>query len=194
MKSYDVFSRSYLQRARARLDEKTTEALFYAAFELRCGIEVRMQEYLEAQEHLSKSQKRGWQIAKLGRKIEQAFRLGDRIIQITFIDPKTNNVVYSLIYTPVTSALQRDAEKLGNYMHALSESPTGEKLIAMRAFLERVYIQLELANKGKLLGRPLVKSDGRWQLYIEDESVTAEINKLDPNTRLSAKFLDELPS
>lgn len=194
MKQYDVLSRSYLQRARERLDEKTTEGLFYAAFELRCGVEVRMVEYLEAQEHLPKRKKKGWQIEKLGRNIQRAFRLGDRIIQLMFVDPKKGNIVYSLFYTPVTSTLQREAKKLGEYMHGLAESPTREKLITIRGFLERVYTHLKVANTGTLLGRPLVKPNGRWQLYVEDESILAEINKLDPKTTIRAKFLDELPS
>ena len=54
---YRIHSRDYLQRARKRLDSGTPDALFHAAFELRCGIEARMQQYLEAQEHISESLK-----------------------------------------------------------------------------------------------------------------------------------------
>jgi hypothetical protein len=52
---YGIHSRSYLKRARQRLDEGYPESLFYAAFELRCGVESRMKEYLDAQDHISES-------------------------------------------------------------------------------------------------------------------------------------------
>lgn len=36
--------------------------LFYAAFELRCGVEARLQQYLETWEHVSKSQRRAGEL------------------------------------------------------------------------------------------------------------------------------------
>ena len=59
--SYGMTARHYLERARARLDENTSEGLFCAAFELRCGVESRMREYLRAQEAVSEGKKNGWQ-------------------------------------------------------------------------------------------------------------------------------------
>ena len=47
---YKITSRDYLSRARICLDEGSNRFLFYAAFELRCGIEARMREYLEVWE------------------------------------------------------------------------------------------------------------------------------------------------
>ena len=194
MKGYDVFSRSYLQRARNRLDENTTEALFYAAFELRCGIEVRMQEYLEAQEHLTASKRKGWQIPRLGRNLEQAFRLGDRVAQLTFTDPETRRPLQVLYYTPVTSTLQREAGQLDQYRHGLQESPSRERLTAIRVFLEQVYAHLKTANAGTVLGPPLVKPDGRIQLYVEEEGTATELYKLGSKVIMTVKYLDELSS
>ncbi|MGA2604321.1 MAG: hypothetical protein ABSG14_08845 [Verrucomicrobiia bacterium] len=194
MKGYDVFSRSCLQRARDRLDENTTEALFYAAFELRCGIEVRMQEYLEAQEHLAASKRKGWQIPKLGHNLEQAFRLGDRVAQLTFTDLETKRPLQILYYTPVTSTLQREAGQLDRYRHGLQESPSRERLTAIRVFLEQVYAHLKTANTGTVLGPPLVKPDGRIQLYVEEEGIATELYKLGSRVIMTVKYLDELPS
>jgi hypothetical protein len=73
---YRTSSRDYLLRAQERLRDGTREALFYAAFELRCGIEARMRQYLEVCDHISKKKKEGWKIADLGRGTEEAFRLG----------------------------------------------------------------------------------------------------------------------
>ena len=51
---YAIGSRDYLARARRRSSEGSAEALFYAALEVRSGVEARMQEYLEAQQHVSR--------------------------------------------------------------------------------------------------------------------------------------------
>ena len=66
-------SRDYAARARARLDEDSHASLFYAAFELRCGIEARLQEYLHAQRDVSKKAKKGWRPAVLGQQLERRF-------------------------------------------------------------------------------------------------------------------------
>jgi hypothetical protein len=49
MMPYGIHARDYLTRARLRLDEQSPAGLFYAAFELRCGIESRLRQYIEAQ-------------------------------------------------------------------------------------------------------------------------------------------------
>ncbi|MGI2856448.1 hypothetical protein ACRTDR_20040 [Shewanella algae] len=51
--SYGVSSKDYLSRAKELIAEDRIESLFYAAFEIRCGIEARMNEYLEVQKHIS---------------------------------------------------------------------------------------------------------------------------------------------
>jgi hypothetical protein len=79
--SYGISSRDYLQRAMTRIAEGSSEVLFYAAFELRCGIEARMQEYLHAWDHVSKKKRNGWRIAELGRNIERAFRARDTFVR-----------------------------------------------------------------------------------------------------------------
>ena len=45
---YGINAESYLSRARKQLDEGTQNGLFYSAFELRCGVETRLHEYLDA--------------------------------------------------------------------------------------------------------------------------------------------------
>ena len=84
--SYGVSSRSYFRRAEKLLGDSTPESLFYAAFELRCGIEARMQQYLEAQKQISAKKRNGWQIAKLAKNIERIFRTGDKIAKFTFYE------------------------------------------------------------------------------------------------------------
>lgn len=116
---YRVDAHSYLERARERLSEERLESLFYAALELRCGIESRLQEYLEAQKHIAECRRSGWRIPKLGKNIERAFQLGDKIARVTILDSSTKEEITSLIYTPVTAELQKNGQGLGNLLHAL---------------------------------------------------------------------------
>jgi hypothetical protein len=53
----DVYA--YLVRARGQLDSQGYDALFYAAFELRCAVESRLQQYLNAREDIAKHKKKG---------------------------------------------------------------------------------------------------------------------------------------
>src|SRR5262245_52711386 len=118
---YRVSARGYAKRARHRLNEGTREALFYAAFELRAGIEARMQEYLHAQESVAQYKKEAWQIKKLGQYLEDAFAIGNRIVQIAIVDEDNRELIDVLYYTPVTSELQRNGQRLGELLHAMAK-------------------------------------------------------------------------
>lgn len=171
---YKISSRDYLKRARQCLGEASLCFLFYAAFELRCGIEARMQEYLEAQKHLPKGQKSEWKIAKLGKNIEKAFRTGDRIVEITILKEE-NKAPLKLYYTPVTSKLRKMGEKLGDLLHVMKIHHPIEKPFWQQTqkFLESVYEELKIANTGTLLGPPLFNS-ATGQMYMNEELDNAE--------------------
>ena len=58
---YGVAARDYLARAKARLMERTQEGLFYAAFEFRCCVETRQEDYARAIE-FEKFKVEAWRI------------------------------------------------------------------------------------------------------------------------------------
>lgn len=132
--------------------------LFYAAFEIRCGVEARMNEYLEVQEHVSKKKKQGWQVAKLAKNIEDAFRTGEKVAVIKFVDRKTGKPEIEVRYTPVRASLRKSVEKLGNYMHCAKKPYELEHSYwkKFREELESAITELEWATSGRLLG-PLLK-------------------------------------
>ena len=179
---YRISSRAYLRRARDRLNETSPESLFYAAFELRCGIEARMHEYLDAQDHIAKSKKKGWRILKLGRNLEKAFKSGDRIAEITVImPPNTGKPGIRLYYTPVTSSLRKMGQKVGVLLHAMRKyrRQNDQWWQETRLFLERVYQDAEKANKGTLLGPPLIHS-ATARVTLNAEAIDGQ----DPNKLL----------
>ena len=111
--SYRISSRDYLSRAREQLALSTSAALFYAAFELRAGVEARMLQYLEAQQNVSEKLKRGWRIAVLGEGIDRTFKLGDKLARFSYQEADGSDEVFVLYYTPVSKELQRNAKQLG---------------------------------------------------------------------------------
>ena len=160
---YGISSRDYLARARQCLDDGKSGTLFYAAFELRCGIEARMQEYLEVQEHISKKKRQGWQIAKLARNIEDAFRLGDKKAILKVRDKQTRELIFEFVYTPVTASLRKKAEQLGDILHSAKKFYPAEDVywLRLRKKLKETYVELEVATSGTLLGPVLMHPSKR---------------------------------
>ena len=202
MIEYGITSRDYLTRAEARLEENTPEGLFYAALELRFGIEARMQEYLEAQEDVSKKKKAGWQIAKLGKDIEHIFKLGDKVAEFTIMDKDTGSVIETLYYTPVTSSLRKHGERLGDLLHSLRTHAqlNDQWWTKTRATLEDTLKGLKRATTGTLLGVPLMKkATGQLSMNIEvlkgedSASKRDRIGRTGVQLTLRVQYLNDLP-
>jgi hypothetical protein len=168
--AYGIASRDYLERAVIRLTENSPESLFYAAFELRCGIEARMQEYLDAWDYIAKKRKSGWRIADLGRNIERAFRAGNTFVRLAVHDNQRDGLLVCFYHTPVTKKLRRQGEKLGNYLHSMKRyRADGDDWWAqLRTELRDVVEGLRIANMGTLLGPPVVRrATGKVQMNME---------------------------
>lgn len=158
MATYAISARDYLRRAEDRLAENTPEGLFYAALEVRCGIETRMKQYLDAQAHITKAKKSGWEIAKLAKGIEEAFRTGDQIVEFSIMDGPNGTVLAQFLYTPVTRRLQKLGQQIGNYLHPTSTPAqrTAEWWAEFRSKLGEGVHLLRMATTGELLGAPLL--------------------------------------
>ena len=173
--SYGIASRDYLKRAQQCLTRNDCESLFYAAFEIRCGVEARMQEYLEVQEHISKKKRQGWQVAKLARNIENTFKLGDKDAVLIVRDRKTKEIRLEARYTPVKASLKKKAEKLGNILHnaKIYHVPEDGFWLKLRSDLEEAIVELEHANSGRLLG-PLLLHPNKKNIDMKLELPTVE--------------------
>lgn len=198
---YEISARAYLKRARERLDAGTAEDLFYAAFELRAGIQARMQEYLSAQEAIARHKKEDWQLGKLARSIEDAFHLGDRIAEVAIYDPQAEAVIAVFYYTPVTSELKRNGERLGEILHAMQRCRREEDAwwTETRSFMEEVFRRLESACAGTLLC-PLLKERGTNRVVMriemfEEPNGHELLGRLQPGFagKVRVQYLDELP-
>ncbi|MBI1955959.1 MAG: hypothetical protein HYS38_06155 [Acidobacteria bacterium] len=196
---YHISARAYLERARAQLDLGTAEALFYAAFELRAGIQARMQQYLKAQKLIAKHKKEDWNLGKLKRSLDEAFEIGDRIAEVAFYDPGASEPLAVLYYTPVTSELRRNGESLGELLHAMQQFRNDDDAWwqTTREFLEAVYGNLRVACSGKLLA-PLLRERDSDRVVMQaealDESDRKTFQKIGPGFAVvHVQYLDKLP-
>ena len=155
---YGIKSVDYLVRARSLLDTKDNAALFYVAFELRCGIEARLKEYFDGQAETTKLKRAGWKIDKLAKQVENVFKLNsNKGLRLEIFDAETNAPITTVLYTPVTPQLRKMAERLGGYLHSqnVKEIDTEPYWAAMRKQLEMTYQELRFATSGVLLAPPL---------------------------------------
>jgi hypothetical protein len=170
--SYEITSRDYLKRALAQIAEESEQALFYAAFELRCGIEARMQQYLRAWNEIFEKKKqkvKEWQIDKLARDIEAAFKTGNRLIRIGARDKDSKELMVCFYHTPVTSSLRTKGKKLGDVLHAMKEHRTSDDTWweKFRTELAETAAELRIANIGTLLGPPTLLRPTEDRLLME---------------------------
>jgi hypothetical protein len=155
---YHTSSYDYLERAQERFAEGSHQALFYAALELCCGIEQRIQEYLNTQKQISNKLQKGWRITHLGKNLNKVFKERNKVIEFTIIDETKGDPIIILYYTPVTTGLQNVGKKLGNYLHAMREYQPDESewWQDFKWLLKRGIKGLEGATKGNLMGIPLL--------------------------------------
>ena len=119
---YNIPSFCFLERARKQLklfDEGSSESLFYAALELRVGIEARLFEYIEASLRANnKPPKRikDYSATKLLKKLSE--------IDPNAVDPVTLIIAIegsgqgtALEYTPITKQLASYHGMLGEMLH-----------------------------------------------------------------------------
>lgn len=199
---YRSSSRDYLKRARHLLSRGDCESLFYAAFELRCGIEARMQEYLEIAEEISEKKKQGWKIAELGKNLEKAFKLGGKIVQLTFENVASGKQC-RIYHTPVTAELRKQGQQRGNYLHATKvyRKPDDPWWVSFKTLLDETCEELAIATKGTLLVPPLLRPDGKTfkthhELEVDSQAdeVMREIGRTRENIFMEVEYLDKLPA
>lgn len=197
---YDASSREYLARARKRMQEGTGESMIYAALELRAGIEARYHEYLDVWAHISDNVKKGWQLAMLGKAAQKAFKIGDKVVEVTIADDNVENVSAVIYHTPISKALHRRAEKLGDFLHAVRNSAHHNEQwwTKLRSEVSYCANALTVANMGILLGPPLKRGKQiNANIEIPPGFDATEFKRIvtgnDEHVMMSFAYLDSLP-
>jgi hypothetical protein len=154
---YDTSSRGYLARAKSNFDCQENVSLFYAAFELRCGVEARLKEYVVKGHADSVSfRKIPWKIKKLAKMLAGSSKIHDKRFIFTFIHPKTGEKHYAA-YNPVSGKLRKIAEKLGDYLHCADQNQVLKPMFfsQFRRLVKQGIEELALATAGTLIAPPV---------------------------------------
>jgi hypothetical protein len=153
MEDYPVTSRAYLSRALQRLESSRLEDLYYAAFELRCGVEARLQEYLDPHEFIPVKKRRDWHSGNLHMTATKAFQTGDAVQRACVYDSNDAHIV-TLYYVPVTTRLKTISEMLGAHLHSAKKyrCESDDYWVTFRALLDEGSKLLADATAGTLLG------------------------------------------
>lgn len=166
--TYDTSSRAYLTRAKLNFDSGNIESLFYAAFELRCGVEARLKEYVVKSQTDSVSLlKIPWEIRKLVKILAKSSKIHDKRFVFAFMHPKTREKHYA-IYNPVSSKLRHIAETLGSFLHCVDQNRVLKPLFfsEFRQLVKQGIEELALATSGTLVAPP-VTSLGKMRFKFE---------------------------
>jgi hypothetical protein len=145
---YPVTPQDYLARARERLISNDPANLFYAAFELRCCVESRQADYLDALEKYQGVKVKGWKVGEVSRKLLHVWP-----------DPKIARLTYGFdgrefptYFTPVPPKLVRAVEKdVGPFLHAQlhDRRSDDEWWQEARAKLTQIYKEAWIACRGE---------------------------------------------
>jgi hypothetical protein len=157
--AYGCSARDYLFRAKQMIAEGDHKSMFYAAFELRCGIEARMHEYLRARDEERKKKKSGWRMAELHGQIEAKFRLGMKCARWALHDKETGDLLACFYYTPVTPRLKHLGQQLGNFLHVMKDSRATDDpwWDIFREILDESAKLLSTATMGVMLGPAMIQ-------------------------------------
>jgi len=168
--SYDTSSRSYLTRAKLNFDSGNNESLFYAALELRCGVEARLKEYVVKASDVSLC-KIPWKIKNLEKILAKSSNIHDKRFVFFFIHPTTRER-HDVIYNPVSSKLRKIAKTLGDYLHCVDQNRVLKPLFfsEFRELDKQGIEELTLATSGTLIAPPITNS-GEMKFKFEKDRI-----------------------
>ena len=199
---YSVDIYHHLRRARVQLDSGKHESLFYAAFELRCGVEARLQEYLEARDDIAKKKKKGWKVAAAGKELDKAFKNGLRIVEIVIYSPATGDSA-PFFHTPVQPELRTAVGQLGDLLHAQADTISGDSpwWAQTREFLEEVFVMAADLARGTLLAPVLQSPTGQMTLrayYHKENPIGTVFQDMSPFSKgsqmqVKVDYHDDMP-
>lgn len=196
--------RECLSRASEHLASDDRIRLFYAALELRLGVEARLHDYRDAAERAATLKRRGWKIADLAKDLDRVFRTGDKGVVFRVYAEEREGHYKAFIFTPVRRQTRQLAERLGDYLHFTSRTRINddEWVQEFRDVLKGVATGLAFATTGMLLAPPLVTSgNGKKKITAITEvsgdaeagEVLAVIGGVGGKVRIDVKYFDELP-
>jgi len=181
-------ARECLKRARELRQTGEPNQLFYAALEVRFGIEARLNEYLTAPGQSIRVPNIPWRLGPLKKSVDGLHGEVLRPIKVTFFDPTSGSPVICE-YTPVTEKLRKVGERLGHYLHYKPRRESPAVMAAnLSALVDLGIAELTVATRGTFLRPP----DGRGQpnsiQLVWERGAMPEFIHTSPSGSLKLKF------
>lgn len=157
---YLVTPQDYLARARDCLLSNKPSNIFYAALELRCCVESRQADYLEALEFFRGTKIKHWQVGQTSRKLLESWE-NPKIAKLTYQFPDKD---FPTFFTPVKPTLARAIEKeLGVLLHAQTKfrEAKDQWWANQRNRLTEIYREAWVACRGEHMAPPLWNAESR---------------------------------
>jgi hypothetical protein len=150
---YDISASGYLARAKQQLLQNSSESLFYAAFELRCCVETRQEEYATEIEYI-KTKIKPWKIGATAKQLEQMFD-SSKIARVTIALKDSKSL--TMYHTPVSKRLYKASEKLGELLHRMEKFKSDDDPFwsHTRKQIATVYRDAWYSCQGQLMTPPL---------------------------------------
>jgi hypothetical protein len=172
-KSLDVSAKGHLQRAKALLTSGQVVNLRYAALELRCCVETRQADYLNAMSWMKTPKVKRWETGKISKALSRYWE-APQIAHIIYSLPSGN---WSTYFTPVTKPLlEACAKATGLLLHAIEDDVANQIgwWEDRREELLAIYRQAWIACRGEHIAMPIWDATSRSihpvLLYVEDNS------------------------
>jgi len=189
---FETDSYRFLKNAKEFLATNSTQGLFYAALNLRFGIEFRIRQYASSMQEYLSYKRNIRSTSSLYKSIESAFKINDRIIKLSIAVSHKENVICILYHTPITSKINKLKGVLGEYLHITEETNTKSTvwLNQFKNYLIETSTELENVLRGKLLAPPIgnginmnyVSTDeecNNWIKFYVDKGVKKFLMKID---------------
>ncbi len=195
-KRYGISARDYLRRAKKQLLEGSSEALFYAALELRGFVEARQDEYLDAQKAYAKSIPKAYKIGAQGKSLERIF--SSSLIQHTTWSVE-DRLIFEGHHVPVSKKMRNEAENLGGLLHAQMKfrPPDHDWWADTRNRVLNIYCDAWKCSQGNMLSPLLMREGGALgNLMLEvSEDLPRPPDQLKAGAKgiLGVKYLQSAP-
>lgn len=178
LEEYGIDSSDYLKRAKERITEATKTSLFYAALELRCYVECRQAEYLEAQREFVKSVPPAWKIGHQWRTLQNVMR-GHQIQHIRMIYSQKFSI--DGYYVPVSDALKNGAERMSDLIHAQRKAYSNDDpwWDNKREEIVALYRSAWVCQQGNMLAPALISQRDGKMISRLSMTVQADKEKMD---------------
>ena len=174
---YHCRSSDYLQRAEKCLQKEDPEYVFYAAFELRCFVEIRQHQYLLAAERYRKSLPDRWHIGKQHKTLKMIYSSEKKQVLTFFLE---TGYSFQGVFVPVSKRLKNDVERMGQLLHSQDVMIDDQRIDAIKSDLWKVFSRASECKTGNMLCPAIKRRDesefiGEIQLEVDDSAFEKKI-------------------